>query len=96
MSVTYTTAHGNAGNLSHRVRSGIEPAFSQILVGFVTAEPGWELLNCLQIAKLFLTILGTGKSKIKALADSVLGKNPQPSYAVPSHGRGARDLSRVF
>ena len=38
MSVTYTTAHGNA-----RAGPGIEPASSWILVGFFTAEPPWEL-----------------------------------------------------
>ena len=43
MPVTYTTAHGNAGSLTHWVRPGIEPASSRVLVGFVTAEPQWEL-----------------------------------------------------
>ena len=33
---------GNAGSLIHLVRSGIEPASSWILVGFVTAKPWWE------------------------------------------------------
>ena len=43
-SVTYTTVHGNARSLTHWMRSGIEPASSQILVGFTTAKPQWELL----------------------------------------------------
>jgi len=43
MSVTYATAHGNAGSLTHRVRPGIEPAASWILVGFVSAALQWEL-----------------------------------------------------
>ena len=43
-SATYTTAHGNAGSLTHRVRPGIEPTSSWILVGFVSAAPQWELL----------------------------------------------------
>ena len=34
-SATYTTAHGNAGSLTHRARAGIEPATSWFLVGFV-------------------------------------------------------------
>ena len=42
-SVTYTTAQGNAGSLTHWVRAGIEPASSWILVGFITTEPRWEL-----------------------------------------------------
>ena len=41
--VTYTTAHSNAGSLTHGARSGIEPATSWILVGFISAEPRWQL-----------------------------------------------------
>jgi len=33
-SVTYTTAHGNAGSLTHRARPGIKPATSWFLVRF--------------------------------------------------------------
>ena len=43
LSVTYTTAHGNARCLTHRARPGIEPASSWILVMSVTAEPWQEL-----------------------------------------------------
>ena len=43
MSVTYITAHGSAGSLTHWTRPGIEPVSSRILVGFVTTEPQWEL-----------------------------------------------------
>ena len=39
----YTTAHGNAGSLTYRVRPGIEPATSRFLVGFVSTAPGQEL-----------------------------------------------------
>ena len=42
-SVTYTTAHGNAGSLTHWATPELEPASSQILVRFITAEPRWEL-----------------------------------------------------
>ena len=38
-SVTYTTAHSNAGSLTHWLRPGIEPATS-----WVSAVPWWELL----------------------------------------------------
>ena len=34
-SATYTTAHGNAGSLTHWLRPRIKPASSQILVGFI-------------------------------------------------------------
>ena len=39
VSTTYTTAHSNAGSLTHWVRLGIEPTSSWILVRFVSAEP---------------------------------------------------------
>ena len=38
----YTTAHGNAGSLTHRTRSGIESTTSWIVVRFVSAAPQWE------------------------------------------------------
>ena len=43
MSVTCTAVHGNAGSLTHWARPGIKLASSWILVGFITAEPHWEL-----------------------------------------------------
>ena len=39
----YTIAPGNTGSLTHRERPGIEPTSSWILVGFILAEPQWEL-----------------------------------------------------
>ena len=42
-STTYITAHGNAGSLTHRVRPGIKPTSSWILVRFVSSKPWWEL-----------------------------------------------------
>ena len=44
VSVTYTTAHGNAGSLTHWGRPRIEPIPSWLLVGFVFAVPRWEFL----------------------------------------------------
>ena len=44
VSATYTTAHGNAGSLTHWSRPGItEPETSWFPVGFVSAAPWWEL-----------------------------------------------------
>ena len=40
---TYTTAHSNAGSLTHLARPGIKPASSWILVRFLSTEPWWEL-----------------------------------------------------
>ena len=45
MPATYTTAHGNAGSLTHKARSGIEPATSWFLVRFVSTAPQQELLH---------------------------------------------------
>ena len=39
MSVTYTTAHGNAGSLTHWARPGIAPTTSWLLVRFISTEP---------------------------------------------------------
>ena len=49
-SATYTTAHGNAGSLTHWARPGIEPATSWFLVRFINhwAPTGTPIctLNC--------------------------------------------------
>ena len=42
-SLTYATAHGNAGSLIHWMRSGIKPKTSWFLVGFVSTAPWQEL-----------------------------------------------------
>ena len=44
-SVTYTTAHSNAGSLTHWARPEIEPTTSWFLVGFISMAPRWELPN---------------------------------------------------
>ena len=41
--VTYTTAHGNTGSLTHEVRPGIKPTSLWLLVKFVTTESQREL-----------------------------------------------------
>ena len=59
---TYTTAHGNAGSLTHGRRSGIEPSTSWFIVGFVSPVPQRKLslyhflskLHFLQISRAFL------------------------------------------
>ena len=42
--LTYTTAHGNNGSLTHWARPGIEPVSTWILVRFVYTAPQQELL----------------------------------------------------
>ena len=44
MSVTYSTAHGNARSLSRWLRPGIKPTTSWFLVEFVSAVPWQELM----------------------------------------------------
>ena len=44
-SATYTIAHSNTRSLTHWVRPDIELSSFCILVGFVSPEPQWELLN---------------------------------------------------
>ena len=45
----YTTAHGNAGSLTHQVGPRIELAFSWILVRYVTTEPHLEIPSGLSL-----------------------------------------------
>ena len=45
VSAIYTTARSNAESLTHRVRPGIEPASSKLLVRFISAEPWREFLE---------------------------------------------------
>ena len=45
MSATDSTAHSNAGFLTHWSRPGIKPNPHWILVGFLTSEPRRELLK---------------------------------------------------
>ena len=58
VSVTYTTAHGNAGSLTHRARPGIKPASSRILVGYVTAEHWRELQSLFSLMSLRTMVAG--------------------------------------
>ena len=51
VSVTYTTAQGNARSLTYWVKSGIEPASSWMLVRFVAAEPRTVAPPRLRISK---------------------------------------------
>ena len=61
ISVTYTTAHGNAGSLTHWARPGIETASSRLLVRFVTTEtqckPSRQILLTFKSIWLSIAIL---------------------------------------
>ena len=53
-SATYTTAHGNAGSLTHWARPGIEPASSRFLVGFINCWATTRTPKCPTLMNLFL------------------------------------------
>ena len=82
VSVTYPTAHGNTGSLTHWVRPGIEPATSWFPVGFVSAVPRQEL----PLLFLFLgphlwhmEVPGLGvKSELQLLAYAIATIMPDP------------------
>ena len=59
---TNTTAHSNVRSLTHWAWSRIEPVSSWILVGFVTTEPQWELLN-IKFSDIFFNLQGENKTK---------------------------------
>ena len=51
--MTYTTAQGNPGSLTHWARQGIKPMSSWILAGFITIEPQQELPICTNYWAMF-------------------------------------------
>ena len=51
-SLTYTTAHGNAGSWIHWARPGIEPASPWMLVRFFSTDPRGELF-CSLVLKMY-------------------------------------------
>ena len=81
----YTEAHGS---LLHSAGSGIELASSWILVGFLTAEPQWELPRA---ESLSLTVSWTHRTtqNSPALGGSLL------ILRTGRRGMGARDLRCV-
>ena len=67
VSATYTTAHDNTGSLTRRARPGIKPVSSWILVGFITAEPQWELLHSDILNDMFAFLQNFKKSNQQIL-----------------------------
>ena len=65
VSLTYTTAHGKAGALTHWVRPGIELTSSWTLVEFVIAEPRWELPHALLLKCIWTTYNRKNKNHLK-------------------------------
>ena len=50
-SMTYTTAHGNAGPLTHWARPGMQPTTSWFLAGFISTVPRRKLRELLLVKK---------------------------------------------
>ena len=97
VSVTYTTAHGNAGSLAHLARPGIEPATSWFLVRFInhwakTGTPESVSLNCA------LKRGGKGVGRWRSWDGTVWkSKSERPKSSLPtSHGAFPPSVSLVF
>ena len=76
-SVTCTTVHGNMASLTHQVRPGIKPTSSWILIGFITAESGWELLG-----ECFLNIISSFKQKVRGKPESITISNTMEDFGL--------------
>ena len=76
--MTYITAHGNTGSLTHWVRpQWIEPASLWILVGFITTEPQWKRKE-----NLFL-LVNVGGRESKNLISSLMLLHGHTSPSMP-------------
>ena len=80
-SATYSTAPGNAGSPTHQTRPGIEPPSSQILVGFVSTVPQWELpeINHFKVS----SVASDGVLQPPPLSRSRTRPSPQKENAYP-------------
>ena len=92
--MTYTTADGNAGSLTHWWRPGIEPTTSCFLVGFGSIASWQELLW-----KEFLKLLSTSQVLYKVFGEEG-GENDisrlKYSYVAVWCKRHLRGLLRLF
>ena len=86
--VTYATAHGNAGSLTHWARWGIEPPASWFLVGFVSAVPRRELrfLFLFEMTELFPSPVTNGTGQ-----DWGDGDDQQPPGQTAGEDEGQQD-----
>ena len=92
MSVSYTTAHGNASSPTHGARPGIELSSSWILVGFITTEPQWELHQF-----LFLTgALGKGPLSVTGRENHGPRESHHPFSSTPNPQTPAVFISQPF
>ena len=86
-SLAYAAAHSNTGSLTHCSRPGMEPLSSWILVGFLMAEPPWELPLLFSSRPL---LLGLGRPSPTPTPGRVFGWVTQgpPSSGKPSSRAG--------
>ena len=74
-SVSYTTAHGNAGSSTHWRRPGIEPMSSWILVRLFSIAPQWELPDTnFESRKLYYSYTSEVPSLFRVADVNVLSK----------------------
>ena len=67
--VTYTTAHGSTGSLTHRVRPGVEPTSSWIVFRFFTH---WATMGTPEKVLLILIFRNCKPKKIQTNRDGLL------------------------
>ena len=82
-SVTYTTAQGNTGFLTHEPRDGTCIfSDSSLLAGFVSPEPRWQLLSA-KFSSLFFSIIPSLRwwqlSECVTTCPLRAGRGPQPT-----------------
>ena len=74
-------SHSNAGSLTHFERPGIEPAFSWMLVGFITTEPQKELRNW----TFWIEDLKFGRQHLQPLPPCALESSSISFSGLPEH-----------
>ena len=95
--MTYPTAHGNVGSLTHWARPGIEPASSWILVGFVSfwATMGTLLPTLYQRVYFFVVLLCFLGSNLRHMEIPRLGVQSELQLLARTTAIAMPDPSRV-
>ena len=82
MSVSYTTAHSNAGSSTHWARPRIESTCLWILVGFVTTGPWQELPRLCQFNDFFDDYISLGNCCLADFTSKILSRYMKPAYSI--------------
>ena len=90
-SATYTTAHGNAGSLTHWARPGIESEISWFLVGFISTEP-WRDLQKDIFKMCILLLLSLYVSQFSKVNFIIHSGNILCTYYIPGPGQSTGNI----